>query len=313
LSLRALHTRRSAGTGSMRSTIFSASVIAVASHGILMIPPSRNLDDFHAGWPGINQPKPVQWFSVGCNSLNETLCKGAFIPGEPTNCDLDMLGAPHGWGGCDQPNDECIAYHCPFNGTVFSPWFAPGTAPVESPCGLWHTFVNAPSNGDGRDLPGTERPLWRAGSEVEVAWHLFVNHFGGYSYRLCPAEREQTEECFQQHHLQFAGSETVIRWTNGTESSIPATTFTTPGGDSWRRVPVPWGSGGGPWNSFPAPCPGCASGYGSQPFVMVDRVVLPSALAAGNYTLSWRWDCIQNPQIWSNCADVEVEVASTVL
>jgi hypothetical protein len=37
---------------------------------------------------------------------------------------------------------------------------------------------------------------------------------------------------------------------------------------------------------------------------IVDKVVVPEAL--GSYVLSWRWDCEQTPQIWTNCADIEV-------
>ena len=40
------------------------------------------------------------------------------------------------------------------------------------------------------------------------------------------------------------------------------------------------------------------------PFSVVDKVVLPKDLEAGDYLLSWRWDCEQSAQIWLNCADV---------
>merc|ERR1712072_1136134 len=40
-----------------------------------------------------------------------------------------------------------------------------------------------------------------------------------------------------------------------------------------------------------------------------DRVKVPSHLEPGNYTVSWRWDCEESQQVWTNCADVEITVA----
>lgn len=76
------------------------------------------------------------------------------------------------------------------------------------------------------------------------------------------------------------------------------------------------------WTQFPEPLPGI-SGYlgnflvdtmgGSNinyiegfSYSIVDEVEIPSDLEAGGYVLSWRWDCEQSPQIWQNCADVEL-------
>jgi len=41
-------------------------------------------------------------------------------------------------------------------------------------------------------------------------------------------------------------------------------------------------------------------------FSMVDKLQLPK-LTAGEYSLSWRWDCEQTPQVWNSCADVTIE------
>jgi hypothetical protein len=38
-------------------------------------------------------------------------------------------------------------------------------------------------------------------------------------------------------------------------------------------------------------------------FTMVDKLQLPE-LEAGEYSLSWRWDCEETPQVWNSCADV---------
>ena len=43
-----------------------------------------------------------------------------------------------------------------------------------------------------------------------------------------------------------------------------------------------------------------------MPYSLVDRVVVPSELEAGEYLLSWRWDCEHTHQIWQNCADVRL-------
>jgi hypothetical protein len=37
-----------------------------------------------------------------------------------------------------------------------------------------------------------------------------------------------------------------------------------------------------------------------------DMVLIPKDLVPGDYVLSWRWDCEETAQIWSNCADVTV-------
>ena len=42
-------------------------------------------------------------------------------------------------------------------------------------------------------------------------------------------------------------------------------------------------------------------------FVVLDEVLVPSHLPAGEYIMSWRWDVEQGPQIWSSCADVTIE------
>ena len=37
----------------------------------------------------------------------------------------------------------------------------------------------------------------------------------------------------------------------------------------------------------------------------------PAGRAAGDYLLSWRWDCEQTNQIWQNCADVRIGWAAS--
>ena len=79
--------------------------------------------------------------------------------------------------------------------------------------------------------------LMRTGSQVEVAWGPRYNHGGGYSYvrprptflyprsladrsmrvcprlqRLCKADKELTEECFQQTPLAFDKTKQTLVW-----------------------------------------------------------------------------------------------------
>jgi hypothetical protein len=45
-------------------------------------------------------------------------------------------------------------------------------------------------------------------------------------------------------------------------------------------------------------------------FSIVDWLTVPLDLEPGPYLLSWRWDCEQSPQIWQNCADIQIEVGA---
>jgi hypothetical protein len=67
----------------------------------------------------------------------------------------------------------------------------------------------------------------------------------------------------------------------------------TPGCDTGLMFPSSWDEGYGQGND------------GHFMFSMVDKLQLPE-LDAGEYSLSWRWDCEQTPQVWNSCADVTV-------
>ena len=45
---------------------------------------------------------------------------------------------------------------------------------------------------------------------------------------------------------------------------------------------------------------------GTFMFSMTDSLKVPSELAPGQYSLSWRWDCEQTPQVWNSCADITI-------
>lgn len=251
--------------------------------------------------------------------------------------------------------------------TKYNPWRSPGNAPVQNPCGVASGFqagwpgAEVPSNFaasmNGTDIPPllSDRPVWKAGSTVEVSWGLAANHGGGYQYRLCPSSEATTEECFQRMPLAYATRETTIRYTDGSRPDIKipavdANTGTNPKGSTWRRNPIPGcncdlgfycdpNKGQNMTNPYEidpdAPkkykAHGCETGlqfpaawddgYGqggsclypvgtTKPcdpfhFNMVDLVTVPNK--PGDYILSWRWDCEQTSQVWTQCADIIIE------
>ena len=131
----------------------------------------------------------------------------------------------------------------------YSPWRAPGSAPVLDPCGA--AGGRRPGQGNGgagaayantthaklADLGTTLPPrpsgtVFESNSVVEVAFTTSAFHGGGYSCkngtvfpvqpnwltkrrhradRLCPAKGKITEECFQRTPLDFAGKSS-LRW-----------------------------------------------------------------------------------------------------
>ncbi len=111
-----------------------------------------------------------------------------------------------------------------------------------------------------------------------------------------------TEACFQAHSLRFVGNETQVRFLDGSTISIPATRTTVgthPTGSQWTKNPIPKSA-----DYFPPPFPGAVDSHWK--FSLVDKVELPASLPAGEYVLSWRWDCELTSQVWTNCGDVTI-------
>ena len=294
-------------------------VVRVDSHGTLNLPESRNGAQ---GGLGLRQGGRTQPWSVAYWFTDQT----------------------HMVGNATIADDSCpllTCFQCDQGGCAGSrlartPWRAPGTAHLADPCGatLGPTLGRNASITHGTDLPHnypympprTQAPLWRIGGVEEVAWGLAVNHGGGYSYRLCPRlpSVPLTEACFQRNVLAFVGNTTDIVGARGEVLyTIPAartTAGTTPAGSEWTRNPIPDQHDPGVPPNFPPPVPGlaghccdegcpsgCGDGFaGGQPWSILDRVRVPSRLAPGDYVLSWRWDCEELPQVWTNCADVRL-------
>ena len=158
--------------------------VGAAGHGVLTTPLARS-SPTGAPVPGRFQGPGFpdsNWFNSVKDGPNATVVAGA-----PTNCDPRML--------TDKPFSCLNSRGLPRNFLCADakvrrpcPWYAPGAAPIASPCGI-ELDLHAPrypAHGqDGRALPPTAaRVQWRAGDSAEVAWTPAVNHGGGYGYRL---------------------------------------------------------------------------------------------------------------------------------
>lgn len=291
------------------------------------------------------------WFNEGCQ-IGCQECKGHISNAARVNpyayC-LNHHGAKQTIG------DELRTY--PTDPVKWNPWMAPGSAPVFSPCGLaaGQAQGSFPQNGDvppagykpgddARDITSGPVTEWPAGSLQEVSWKISANHGGGYAVRLCPASQELTEECFQSHHLAFAGESSWIQFgshrAKRTEIRANRTTSgTSPPKSQWTKVPIPscggYAGGGlgcdagcskpqfespipGLWGNGPGNgCAGCDISCGNNrtcnqkhcgkvmDFHIVDKVEVPE-LPEGKYVMSFRWDCEQTPQIWSQCSNIKI-------
>lgn len=153
-----------------------------------------------------------------------------------------------------------------------------------------------------------------------------------------------TEACFQRTPLAFDRTKQALMWNNGTRLALPGRWVdkgVRPAGSTWAVNPVPRmgeeSAGCLARNasfplrngcvSFAPPCPQDCSGQpncttaghktggntvqgacsgdwtGGQ---VVDTLLIPNTLPAGEWVLGWRWDCEETTQIWQSCADVTI-------
>eukprot|EP00908_Phaeocystis_cordata_P005334 Transcript_15812.p2 GENE.Transcript_15812~~Transcript_15812.p2 ORF type:complete len:240 (-),score=76.31 Transcript_15812:614-1333(-) len=173
--------------------------------------------------------------------------------GKPTICD-PRLRTTNSQAECGSPLDYLY----------YSPWRAPGAAPVLDPCGsaggrfagqglgpAGAQFQNSSvaKQGDaGSALPlMPPQATWEAGASVEVGWTVMANHGGGYAYRLAPADAPLTEAAFQKLPLDFVGA-SALRWDGDVASQLAfdplakgwqTAAGTTPAGSTWRKNPIP--------------------------------------------------------------------------
>lgn len=344
-----------------RGNLVCLLVLALAptchGHGQMNSPPSTRQGFAGLTWPGAlygqgaggycEQPDGTADNSTYHNGLNGACMlfsqpnveqrNISIIPGEPTlpfearTVNLNYTSGPKDW-------------------TRKMPWRWPGSSAVlGSGCGvagggdMWNPNGGWPATGMklGQDpldvLPKSDHPTkWAAGSVVHVAFGVWANHGGGYSYRLCKnVPGKVTEECFQTTPLDFVGKKSWLQHINGSyRAEIPRVTVTKgtfPAGSQWARIPFPEcsdprddgdqpqykASFGDICNHFqyPEPIPN-THGFGHNnntkvedgfhDYSVVDKVRIPDDLDAGDYLISWRWDAEQTHQIWQNCADVTI-------
>lgn len=221
----------------------------------------------------------------------------------------------------------------------FNPWRAPGNAPSFDPCGMaggqWtpatagaeYRTTKYAKMGDLGSKVLKKLPtgiVWERGGIAEVSFYIKSNHGGGYQYRLCPANEEPTEACFQRTPLPWASQTQVLKFRDREEEITGTfiTEGTTPAGSTWAMNPIPMcgqetthtsdPSGnvhtcpsGVPanWTNFPYPAPGTSD---IMSFTIGDSLRIPPHIGAGEYLFQWRWDSEQTPQVWGACSDVTI-------
>jgi hypothetical protein len=265
-----------------------------SAQGRITFPPSRQGGTFEVAGTECGEHDGGSQADDGCGWLTN----GVEIQGKPTLIDPDLLTTA-----------ESIADPLDHKGIATRPWRSPGTAAVNSPCGnnIYHSEL------DGLDLPpNPTHTTWRQGDVVTVASSIYINHGGGWSWRLCPKSASVTEACFQEHVLAFADENQTLRFIDGHEVIIAAR-HTLDG--QWARNPVPAAMDELPKPplSFQFPMPVGGLSPTQWNFSVVEKVIIPEAIAPGEYLLSWRWDCELSRQVWANCADVTVVAAEAVL
>ena len=157
-----------------------------------------------------------------------------------------------------------------------NPWRAPGAAPVLDSCGMagggpvdqggeakYYTTPLAKTGDLGSKLPPAPTgTVWKIGATAPIKWSIRANHGGGYHYRLCPAEEELTEACFNKYPLQFATNFHTLEYSNSSNpvevktmviNGTYTVTGTLPVGSTWARNPLPYSNGQSP-PTFPPPC-----------------------------------------------------------
>jgi len=260
----------------LRSTVASAIVATAFGHGAIVYPRSRNSIDYLAGVncdAGSDACGPTAK-GTGCVNMTHPgePCKngqssfwysqGCFI-GCPT---CDHKSGRRQTDLCQLGKEQTLPVYARsinINATGIydiykhNPWRAPGNAPVADACGLaggdpWGAdgaeagnYYNTTYAGHGKY--GTTLPemptgtTWTIGGEADVMWQVRNNHGGGYSYRLCPASENLTEECFQRHPLDFVAEKAGLLFPDGSKQLIKpvhVNVGTSPAGSTWARIPV---------------------------------------------------------------------------
>jgi len=288
------------------------------------------------------------WFSVGC-TIGCSECDGGSEGGANPNfkdrCGSNMTAT------LNHPKYRTLNRHVAAGSaedwTRWNPWRSPGNAPTYDACGMaggapqptpCHGEFTNTSYAKFGDLGSKVLPkyptgtVWAAGSVVTTMQSIRANHGGGYQYRLCPADAELTEACFQKTPMPFGGDSSLML-SNGTMVDVTSTFVsvgTTPAGSTWQMLPIPdthivhpprvsteaWG--------FAPPCyeprypdeplgflqEARCSGQWITNITIYDKLLVPEHLPPGEYVLGLRWDCETSAQVWQSCADITITAAS---
>jgi len=297
-----------------KTMMYALMTVAAIGHGLMLDPISRN------ALQGINTLGGSMWFSQGC-TIGCTICNDT---GSPVPTGFPESKAPYTPNTNGKVGDMCPNDHSKSktptimdpsmttmngqekldgsNWTAWHPWRAPGSTPGLDPCGMaggartnmsmraggFGPQTGYPQGFKGTDLPPVpkeQRRIWKAGGIADVSWVSVANHAGGYTYSLCPADAELTEECFEKTQLVFVDSTTKLQYMfmtgngtfgkNHTEVTIPAHRVSGaavhPPGSQWSKNPVPpglWANGqeqqgnaGPPQFEPPAGCDESCWGY----------------------------------------------------
>ena len=236
------------------------------------------------GTSACNSGQSMFWFNNGC-TIGCEACDGNgarvpnrdACPGRPKPA-AELMIAPE-----YRTTNQHSAFGSEQDFWRFNPWRAPGQAPVYDACGMAGGAPTAGFNaaeynttryakqGDLGSKVLPRRPtgtVWRRGATARARWQQSANHGGGYRYRLCPADAELTEACFQQTPLDFAGDTLTIRYPDPSKDKvINATVVAAGGGKGWMRWPHPNYNKGQCDYAVPRGqhcgdhCPGCVSPY----------------------------------------------------
>lgn len=167
----------------------------------------------------------------------------------------------------------------------YSPWRAPGSAPVIDACGsAGGRFPGQGTGGAGAQFqnssvakqgdvgsalpPMASQATWRAGAAVEVGWTVMANHGGGYAYRLARADEPLTEAAFRKLPLDFVGS-SILRWDGDVSAQLEFNASrvaegTVPAGSMWAKNPIPsglWSREGPQFEPYCDESPECAKWF----------------------------------------------------
>ena len=262
----------------VRLLVLSVCLTSTYAHYNLMWPTGRILNPTGVSGPTASVFPSLMDGAGGCQNFACLWFNHGCQPG-CRSC-TDRAGAPVIGGtpdACSEKNgtmapsvtDPALRTYGDVDGRDWSranPWRSPGYSPVFSSCGMagggntpgdWvsESLTEHIRSGAvtppfvrrgfvGEHLPGGPTTTWTRGGTAEVAWSMFLNKGGGYAYRLCPANENATEECFNRHHLKFASNVSYIQMGQRSDNrttfkATRVSTGTFPAGSEWTKNPVP--------------------------------------------------------------------------